>query len=228
MIQTVTLVEEIATDLRPAEERLMRHPYLQAVEEGKVSREKLRIFAGEQYAIIGSDLRSVAHLVSRFGGSSSGDFFLRVLDGERAAATSLLALGRALDMDETALRAYEPLPGAHAYTCFMAWLALYGSDADVAAAYLTNFPAWGKSCARLSQSLVSGYGLRREDVGFFDLFASSPPGFREGALAVIEAGLARGEDPRAIHRAARLLQGYELLYWDTLYRHSIASAANGR
>jgi hypothetical protein len=37
-----------------------------------------------------------------------------------------------------------------------------------------------------------------------------------------EHGLARGVDPRPIKRAARLLQGYEKLYWDTL--HALSGA----
>ncbi len=224
MIQT-TLIEEIERELRPIEQQLLRHPYLEVLEEGRAPRETLRLFAGEQYAIIGSDLCSAAHLVSRFGGSSSRDFFLGVLEGERAAWVALQAFARALEMSEAELRAHEPLPGAHAYTCYMAWLALYGSDAEVAAAYLFNFPAWGQNCGRMSRILTSVYGLHQAEVGFFDLFASPPAGFRAGALAVIETGLAQGVEPRLIRRAARLLQGYELLFWDTLHAQIPSPAA---
>ncbi len=195
----------------------MGHPYLRALEAGELPREALRAFAGEQYFIIGSDLRSVAHLVSRFGGTPARTYFLGTLAGEQAALTALVAFARALGMDETALAAYEPLPGAHAYTCYMAWLALYGSEAEVAAAYLVNFPAWGQSCGRMSRALRERYGLGEANVRFFDQFAAAPPTFEADSLAVIAQGLARGVDERAVRRAARLLQAYELMYWDTLY-----------
>ena len=42
-------------------------------------------------------------------------------------------------------------------------------------------------------------------------------GFEGRALDVISGGLARGVSERLVRRAPRLLQGYELLYWDTLY-----------
>jgi len=58
---------------------------------------------------------------------------------------------------------------------------------------------------------------RLRDVAFFDLFASAPPGFEEQGLSVVEEGLAQGADPVRIRRAARLLQGFELLYWDTMW-----------
>jgi len=34
---------------------------------------------------------------------------------------------------------------------------------------------------------------------------------------VVEEGLQQGADPARIRRAARLLQGFELLYWDTMW-----------
>jgi thiaminase len=220
MMDANALLDEIRQELQPVSEQLLRHPYVQALEEGKIGREKLRLFAGEQYTIIGSDLRSVAHLVSRFGGSPSRDFFLGILQGERAAWDALLTFALGLGVSEAQLRDYEPLPGAHAYTYYMAWLALYASDAEVAAAYLVNFPAWGQNCGRLSRILKERFGLGEKEVAFFDLFASPPATFEENALSVIQQGLDRGIEPRLIQRAARLLQAYELMYWDTLYRTS--------
>jgi thiaminase len=222
MSQAQELVAEVRRDLRPVEERLLQHPYLQAVEAGRLPRERLALFAGEQYAIIASDLRSVGLLVNRYGATPSGDFFLNVLQGERAAWGHLQTFAGALGLDAAALEAYEPLPGAHAYTCYMAWLALYASDAEVAAAYLVNFPAWGQSCARMSRALQARYGFGAAEVAFFDLFATPAPEFEPSALAVIQAGLDRGVAPRLVRRAARLLQGFELLYWDALHQASLA------
>ena len=220
MIDAKALVEKIEQDLRSVTQELLRHPYVQGLEEGKIGREKLRPFAGEQYYIIASDLKSAAHLVSRFGSAPSRDFFLGILQGERFAWDTLLTFAHALSLNETQLREYEPLPGAHAYTCYMAWLALYASDAEIAAAYLVNFPAWGQNCGRLSRILKERFGLGEKEVAFFDLFATPPATFEANALSVIQQGLDRGTEPHLIQRAARLLQAYELMYWDTLHRSS--------
>src|SRR6266550_4594588 len=220
MVDAKALLNEIGKGLQSVNEQLLRHPYVQALEEGKIGREKLRLFAGEQYAIIGSDLRSAAHLVSRFGSSPSRDFFLGILQGERAAWDALLTFANALGISEAQLSEHEPLAGAHAYTCYMAWLALYASDAEIAAAYLVNFPAWGQNCGRLSRILKERFGMGEKEVAFFDLFASPPTTFEADALKVIQQGLDRGTDPRLIRRAARLLQAYELMYWNTLHRSS--------
>jgi pyrroloquinoline quinone (PQQ) biosynthesis protein C len=209
-------------ELEAVEQEIRRHPYLAALESGRLRREDITRFAGEQYHIIRSDLRSVALLVHRFGTRPSGPFFQAVLGGETAALAALRAFGAAVGMDEGQLLAHEPAPGAHAYTTFMAWLALYGSEAEVAASFLVNFSAWGASCGRMGQALRDRYGLTREATAFFDLFAAPPAEFEDQAMTAVVGGLAGGDDPRLVKRAARLLQGYEKLYWDTL--HALSSA----
>jgi len=222
MVHARALFDQIRRDLEPVHQRLLQHPYIQSLENGQIGREKLLLFAGEQYAIIGSDLRSAAHLVNRFGASPSRDFFLGILLGEKAAWDALPAFASSLGLTEADLRTHEPLAGAHAYTCYMAWLALYASDAEVATAYLVNFPAWGQNCGRLSRILKERFALKENEVAFFDLFSSPPATFEANALAVMQQGLDRGTDPRLLGRAARLLQDYELMYWDTLYEASIS------
>lgn len=211
-----TLLEEIHRVIAPVEAALRAHPYVAAIEAGRIPREQLRLFVGEQYHIIGSDLRSVAHLLARFGDGPARDFFLATLQGEAQAFRALLRLADALGVGEPELASYEPMAGAHAYTAYMAWLALYGSEAEVAAAFLVNFPAWGANCGRLSRAFQARYGLPREAVAFLDLFATPSPEFEEAARGVIAVGLARGIEPHRMKRAARLLQAYEQLFWDTL------------
>ncbi len=216
MAKASQLIKALRKELEPVEREIRRHPYLDLLEAGRVDREDLRIFAGEQYHIIRSDLRSVALLVNRFGSAPSGPFFQGVLSGETAALAALRAFAEAVGLTKSQLQAYEPHPGCQAYPAYMAWLALYGSDAEVAAGFLVNFAAWGGNCGRMSRALRSRYGMGKAETAFFDLFASPPAEFEGQALAVVESGLERGTDPRLIKRAARLLQGYEKLYWDTL------------
>jgi hypothetical protein len=211
-----SLIDEIARELHPVEQAIRNHPWVAAAEEGRLKREDLARFAGEQYHIIRSDLRSVALLVHRFGAGPSGPFFQSVLGGERAALEALLVFADAVGLDEARRAGYEPAPGTQAYPAYMAWLALYGSEAEVAGAFLVNFAAWGANCGRLSRALQSRYGLGPKDVAFFDLFAAPPAEFEAQALGVVQAGLARGVEPRLVTRAARLLQGYEKLFWDTM------------
>lgn len=217
------LVSRLRREIADVEARLSAHPWVTAVEAGRLTRENLVLFAAQQRRIIGSDLRSVALLIHRYGDSPSGPFFGESLKTEAAALAALAGFAHALRVDAGALAAAAPLAGAQAYTHFVAWLALYGSDAEFAAAFLVNLPAWGRNCGRLAQALRARYGMDDRAVAFFDLFAGDAPGFADAAFAVIQAGLDRGVAPAAIREAAQLLQLYELMYWDALQ-----DAADGR
>lgn len=211
------LLDEARRAIASTEERIRRHPYLEALEARRVEKGKLALFAGQQRRIIESDLRSVALILSRAESQGARDFLGGMLQGERAALEALGHFGKALGLSPEQLHAAEPLPGAFAYSAYVTWLATYGTAAEFTGAFLVNLAAWGENCGRISRALRAGYGLSGQDVAFFDLFAGAPPGFEEQGLAVVEEGLGQGADPLRIRRAARLLQGFELLYWDTMW-----------
>lgn len=220
LVQAQELLAAIQSQLRPLEERLKAHQYVAALEEGQIALENLRLFAGEQYSIITSDLRSVAFLLSRHSNLTSRTYLLTTLQGEAAAHTALLNFAAALGMDEQELQGYEPLPGCQAYTAYVAWLALYGSEAELATAFVVNLPVWGLNCGRMSSALQSVYKLDSKAVAFFDLFAQVPQEAGAEVVRVIQEGLDRGILVQAITRAARLIQAYELMFWDTLFEAS--------
>lgn len=209
------LIEKIRADLELLDQKIVRHRYLDALDKGRVAREKLKIFAGQQFHLISSDLRSVAGCVAHHGHLPSRPYLLGVLQGENSAFEALRKFAAALGMSDDEARACEPLPAALAYSAFVAWLAVYGSDAELAAAFTVNFAAWGSNCGRMSRALKAQYGLPAEAVAFFDFFADLPPA-DDSAFAVIQGGLERGVAPALVHRAARLLQGYELMFWDSM------------
>lgn len=222
MVDAGPLVEETRQELQAIEMRIRQHPYLDALEAGSLSRDELRRFAGQQHHIIESDLKAMALLIAKAESSESREFFWGGIQGERSALEALQAFAGALPMRPEDLKAAEPIPGAFAYSAYVAWLAFFGSCAEFAAAFLVNLEAWGGNCARMSQALRARYQLQDSAVAFFDLFSSPPPGFQERALRVIQEGLNRGVKPEHVRRGARMLQGYELLYWDTLH-HAVAA-----
>jgi pyrroloquinoline quinone (PQQ) biosynthesis protein C len=211
------LVRTMRGALQTVEQQIRQHAYLQALDEARIAPARLRCFVGEQCHIIPGDLRSIALLISRCEAPASQQFFRDVLQGEAAALAALEPLASAVGLSPADRAAYEPAPGAQAYSAYLAYLCLYGSDAEVAAALSVNFAAWGANCGRMAQALQHRYGLPAAAVQFFTQFAAAPADVSPPALAVIDAALQRGLEARRIVRAARLLQGYELLFWDTVY-----------
>jgi TENA/THI-4/PQQC family len=207
------LVSELRRELAPGEGE---NRFVPLIASGRAPRERLAAFACEELDIIPSDRRSFALLAARFPESPAGDLFLGLAEGEGLALEHLRAFSQALGLDARAVAAHEPRPGCRAYPAYVAWLALNGSRTDVALAFVANLDTWGAFCARTAAGLRQHYGLDDQAVAFFDFFATPPPGLEERASAVVQAGLDVGDDPQQARRAARLLQAYELLFWNTL------------
>ncbi|MDQ3241094.1 MAG: transcriptional regulator [Actinomycetota bacterium] len=210
------LLQAVRRDLEEVERAIRAHPFPDALAERRVPRERLHALAAEQLAIVSSDRRSFAQLAARFPSAPAGDFFLSMAQGEGEALAHLAHFAEWLGLDERALLAYELQAEAQAYPAFVASLALNAPSSAVALAFLANLPAWGQNCGRVAQALREHHGAPEQAVAFFDFFATSPPGFEEAALAVVDAGLGAGESPGTARRAARLLQAYELMFWDAV------------
>ncbi|WP_165975526.1 transcriptional regulator [Actinomadura rubrisoli] len=211
-----TAAELVARARQEIAARAPANRFLELLETGELPRERLVWLAGEEYRIVGSDRRSFALLAARFPDSPAGELFLGLAQGEGQALILLDGFAVALGESEKNLRAYEPRPFAQAYPAYLAQRAAFGTAGEVALAMLANLEEWGAYCSRTAKALRAHYGFSEEAVGFFTFFAESPPGFEEQALAVVAAGLAAGDDPAEIARAARLLHAYESAFWHAL------------
>ena len=132
------------------------------------------------------------------------------------ALAKLAQFAAACGLDEQALRDYEPRPGCQAYPSYVAWLALNGEPSDVVLALVANFSAWGSYCRTVARALRVHYGFDDAGCDFFDFFAEPPPDGDDPALAVVQAGLDAGKAADRAREYGRLLQSYELMFWNTL------------
>jgi len=57
------------------------------------------------------------------------------------------------------------------------------------------------------------YGFAPVQIEFFSFFAEPIPGFEDDAIEVIAVGMIEGACPVLVRRSARLLQAYELDFW---------------
>jgi pyrroloquinoline quinone (PQQ) biosynthesis protein C len=219
------LIAGIRLELAPLSARVGSHPYIDALGEQGIAREKLRLFAGEQYHIIRNDVRSFAILLARQEDAGTRRFLVGSVEFEQAAFEALFPFAAALGMSETDLDAYEPMPGAHAYTAFLAETAMYASAADMAGAFIVDLEGWGGNCGAMSRALKEGYGFRADQLAFFDHFAAGDPTFEPRSLEVIDRFLNSSSDAdaaaRSIRRTARLMMSYEVMYWDAMLEASL-------
>jgi hypothetical protein len=207
------LLESTRRELAPGEHENRLVPL---VARGSASREALAALAAEQHRIIPSDRRSFLLLAARATDPAASAFFADLAQGEVLALEKLAGFAAACGLGERELHAYEPRAGCQAYPAYVAWLALNGEPGDVVLALVANFAAWGSYCAAVARALREHYGFDDAGCAFFDFFAAPPPGGDEPALAVVQRALDGGTTAGRAREHGRLLQRYELLFWNTL------------
>ncbi|MGW7492321.1 thiaminase II/PqqC family protein [Streptomyces sp. NPDC054786] len=188
------------------------------IEAGAAPRSVFATFALEQHHVISADRLSFQHLARRADGDPPvADFFDLLARGEALALKQLAGLSDACELSEREITEYQPRPGCQAYPSYAARLALGGEPADVAIALTANFAAWGGCCAVIEAAMRDHYAFPEEACGFFGFFAEPAPAVDEKAHAAVQHGLDTGQaEPSTAHRYGRLLQAYELMFWNSV------------
>jgi thiaminase len=199
-----------------AERSKQRNRFLDLLDAGEVPKDRLGWLAGELYLLVGSDRRSLAFLASRFPSPPAGDLFLTMAQAEGEALRLLLEFAGALGLGEQDLRAYEPMARAQSYPAYLAQTALSGTSSGMALALLANVAESGGNYARAADALRSRYGFSEDALGHFRFFADTPQSVLDQAAATVTAGIAGGESPQDAVRTARMVNAYEILFWESL------------
>lgn len=223
--------KEILTSLRKepfsieTDEKLANHPVVQEAIAGTLPLKVVERLLCEQYHIIGSDTRSMERLVARFNANEViREYFQFFLAAEKIAYDKLLAMAKAMKLSESDLESYEPQAQAQAYPSYLCRLAHYGEAPQISAAIAVNFPAFGRTCSNLADALKKNYNMKEEDVEFLRFFAGGD--LDDGAVKAIEAynandaGKLNEVHYNDIKRAVRLLQAYEVMFWDSIYSNA--------
>lgn len=207
------LIAQIRADLAAVEDQIRNAPFIAAVESGRASLAQVTAVVAEEYSIVRSDINSFTQMTTRWDSPPGGHFFGDLASGEALALPLVLDFAASVGLDEQDLAAYEPRPRAQTYPSRVAWIASNADRASAAASFLVNFAVFGENMARIRDALLAVYGFTADQIAFFTFFAEPIPNFEDDATEVIATGLLEGACPINIRRSARLLQAYELDFW---------------
>jgi thiaminase len=204
----------IREELAPVNEKILNHPFIGDAEKGVLALGKIKLFVTQQYYIVSHDIKSLALMLHRARQRSEVDYFNKLLQGDLYALNNLLAMAKALNVHINELEKGEPASEAVAYTHYIAWLAAHATPGEQVFALIVNLPVWGSNCDRLSKILKSKYNIL--ETGFLDAFSKVPGWVEEEGLNIINRYLPTFE--REMRIAARMIQAYELMFWNGIYR----------
>ena len=186
------------------------------VADGRADLATLGALAAEQHRVIRSDWRTFLMLAGQAVDPTAREFFTSLAQGESIALANLGRFAAACGLSEDDVADYQPQPGCQAYPSYLAWLVVNGNPRDALLAILTNFAEWGQYCAAISRGLRDHYGMSADDTAFFDFFATPAPELDNLGLTALQEALDADWDHRPAIAYARLLHGYELMFWNTL------------
>ena len=209
------LIGSLRGELQPLMDSIRSHPYLNALEEGRVPRDSLRTFAAQQYHIVTNGIMNIALIVSRFGDLPSRDMLNFFLQAEFEVNRAVLEFAAALPMSEAELKDTPLLAGALPFSYFETYLCFYRSDAELITAFLFDAEVWISNARRVSRALQERYGFNSQAVRFFEMYANYQAA-EEQVFPPVQAALERGIAEADIRQSTRLLLEYEKIFWDAM------------
>jgi len=212
----MSFADHILTEnLEPLRQHLLSHPLWAGIEQGRLSRETLRVFALQDWWLVREAYRLDALAVAAMPDLDLQDLLLAKLVPKIGGYRLLLRFGEALGLSRADFDAVEPIAGCMALTTFFYWMLAYGSVPEKIAAVSASEDIFIQICARVGPALMNQYRMSAEQVAFFT--AHEEIGEQVTPIdALVLARYQTLEDRRRITRAVRLSHEFELLFYDTV------------
>lgn len=205
----------LTLDLQPLREALLYHPLWAGIEDGTLPRERLRVFALQDWWLVREAYRLDALAIAAVSDLEVQELLLAKLLPKVGGYKLLLRFGEAFSLSRAEFDAVEPLAGCMALTNFFYWMLAYGSPGEKIAAISASEDIFIQICARVGPALVRNYGLSEEQVAFFtahDEIGSHVTPVDDLLIARYAMPLER----QRITRAVRLSHEFELLFYNTI------------
>ena len=203
------IINILRKELEPLNNTILEHPYIRDALDGKLTSGHIRKLVINQLYIVPHDLKSLSYLLSRANYDDEIKFFKTALDGDYEAYNALKKLA-----DELSIRGFlgDVDPEAVTYTHYLSFLSLYATLGDAAVALVVNLPVWGENAGRLARIFRERYEVR--NIRFLDMFSGSYKEFEKLSYPIIERYL----DMNRYSVIARMIQCYEKMFWDAIYK----------
>jgi len=210
-------VEKWDEEFAPIVEKIVDHPFVLDVCDGKLPKEKLVHLVRDQYFIVAGDLRNEIATAARAPQIWVQDFFREMANAERTALNNLFKIAKVLGLDEKKMEYNDPSPGTLAFTNFFGRLANYGTAGEVASEMLFTFPTWEPNCKKIFYGLKKYYGFKEKDLAFFNIWGTSDYPIIKRKFMDIMALYLDEHNLKKMRVAGKLGLEYEAIFWDTVY-----------
>lgn len=205
----------LTEDLTPLRQRLLAHTLWEQIEVGTLPRERLRLFALQDWWLVRDAYRLDALAIASTPDLDMQELLMRKLQAKVGGYRLLYTFGEALGLTRQDFDTVEPLAGCMALTNFFYWELAYGQPEEKLAAVSASEDVFTAICLRIAPALMRNYQLTEEQVAFF----SAHKEIATQVQPVDEHILQRYNQPeqrRRITRTIRLSYEFEAMFYDAI------------
>ncbi|MEM0374011.1 MAG: hypothetical protein QXL33_07800 [Sulfolobaceae archaeon] len=205
------LIKEIRDEVKDLNEKILNHKFVKDIMKGNINLNKIKYFLVQQYYIARNDARALAIMYSR-ADYPDNEFFFKLLLGHQNALKALNDDLKSFNINFDNV-VYSLNYRAISYTHFLQNLAYYGSLEEQIVAILINFPIFVININNIGNVLKE----RGIEVKFF-LGAKWEEDLEDLGLKILDKNLDIDKEKlKRLKNVARLIQEYELEYWNSVY-----------
>jgi thiaminase/transcriptional activator TenA len=195
--------------------RLLYHPLWQQIEEGQLPRERLALFALQDWWLVSQAYRLDALAIAGAHDLETQELLIKKLAPKAGSLQTLITFGQAVGLQSADFEHVEPLAGCMALTTYFYWMLAYGSQGERLAAVSASEDIFIQICLRIYPALQHHYQLTAQQVEFFSLHKEIAEHV-EPIDQILLRKYADEEERRRITRAVRLSHEFEVLFYDTI------------
>ncbi len=211
----------LTEDLEPLRQRLLYHPLWEGIEAGTLERERLRLFALQDWWLVREAYRLDALAIAASSDLEAQELLIAKLIPKVGGYKLLLRFGEALGLSRADFDTIEPLAGCMALTNFFYWMLAYGSPGEKLAAVGASEDIFIQICLRVGPALMRNYGLSAGQVEFFTTHEEIGIHVTPVDRMLLARYNERAER-QLITRAVRLSHEFELMFYDTILSANIS------
>ena len=205
----------LTEDLAPLRRRLLFHPLWEQIEAGTLSKERLRLFALQDWWLVREAYRLDALAIANTPDLEVQELLIGKLQAKVGGYRLLHIFGEALGLTRQDFEAVEPLAGCMALTNFFYWELAYGQPEEKLAAVSASEDIFIAICLRIAPALMRNYSLSAEQVAFFTVHEEIAAHVQPVDERIVQR-YNQPEQRRRITRAIRLSHEFEAMFYDTI------------
>ncbi|MEU7565494.1 hypothetical protein [Streptomyces fradiae] len=197
-MRTQRILDAVRIDI---DDYLSRNPIHHNARSGAMDEAQTRRLVIAKFQALQAETTSYGLLVQRYRDPVPVGYFSHVIHRLTASYPYLDQAARALGLDPAELPRQPVHASLRRLAEWLAWVGLYAGAGEAALAVRVDFGVWGSLTGALADALRE-LDAPQPVIEFLEFESAVPQEITDGAVPVVEYGLAHGEDPSSITRSA--------------------------